>query len=160
MTANLHRAQRQRRKHGIMWTTIKQKWSYIVRCQWENVNNLCCHWLITRLSVTLAHEKRRELGYYEAKNGVNGTTRNKCNSNSSRNYLTYPSYQSTQHTTHLLPWLLAHLTDLPTHSLSADALFRTGVKWRHGAMTTSCRGTADLQSMRRDFGGPSYVITF
>lgn len=117
----------------------------------KRVNNLSCHWLISRPSVTLTHETRRELRHKEAENSSNGTTGTEGNSNSGRDYLTHADSQSTEQTTQLLPWLLAHLTDLPTHSLSADVFFRIGVKWRHDAMTTSCRRTADLQSMRRDF---------
>lgn len=153
-------------KFGWQQTSIKHSGNkeYTATCksrerkkitQWaanaNKVNNLCCHWLISRPSVTLTHETRRELGNQEAKNSSNGSTCSEGNSNSSRNYYTHADSQSTRQTTHLLPWLLAHLTDLPTHSLNADVFFRTGVKWRHDAMTTSCRRTADLQSMRRDF---------
>lgn len=102
----------------------------------------------------LSHTSSREAPWtwlLRGSNGSNGTTLSKGKSNSRRNHLTDPGSHSTQHATHLLPWLLAHLTDLPTHSLNADALFRTGEKWRHGAMTTSCQRTVDLQSMRRDF---------
>lgn len=73
--------------------------------------------------------------------------------------ITHSSRQSAQRATHLLPWFLAHLTDLPTHSRSADAFFRIGVKWRSGAVTTSCQRTADFHGMRRDSSQSAPSVT-
>lgn len=93
------------------------------------------------------------------KKGSNRSTRRPDTGAFTRNCITHSSSQSAQRATHLLPWFLAHLTDLPTHSRSADAFFRIGVTWRNGAVTTSCQRTADFHGMRRDSSQSAPSVT-
>lgn len=105
------------------------------------------------LLVSQSHSLTRRAVNSAATRLKKGSNRSTCRPDTAaftRNYIAHSSSQSAQRATHLLPWFLAHLTDLPTHNRSADAFFRIGVKWRNGAVSTSCQRTADFHGMRRD----------
>lgn len=67
-------------------------------------------------------------------------------------WIIHSNYWTTRIFTHKITAVLSHfITDLPTHRFNDDDLFRIGVKWRSGVMTTSCQSEVDFQNMWMDF---------